>query len=189
MPTNRSLIITAFVGLSALSGCAGGKDVIYNRSFTSAYSAGGLSGMREALPVQTYGAPTPGADQESVTAATLEGLKKNGPRWTQLNYSGNPQDAPSAAYYVRFAYGVSKGFPRTDLCREDLGSGDIAHDSSSGRAVAAVCRNGRYVSIAEGTPGVGVDINSAEFSNFVGLIGRGVLPRRNPDATRPQRGD
>ena len=187
MPVTRNLLVCAIAGLGILAGCAGGAGIVYNRNFTTAYSPASLSAMRQALPVETHGAPRPGVSQEEVTAATVEGLVANGPRWTQLNFSGNADEARDASYRLRIAYAAAADFDRSDLCSEDLPPGSLASDPASGRTVAALCRNGRYVSIAEGTPGVGADIKSPAFADFVGLIGRQVLPRRNPSATLPRR--
>lgn len=184
--TNRplrkgGLLAAAFVGLAGLSGCAAdSRGVVYNKNFTAGYSPTSLSALRQPLLVETFGLPGAGQTQQAVTEATVNGLRDNGPRWAQLGYSGNPVDAPNPPYKLRFAYGAPVTFARADLCGEGLQASDVGGDGSSGRTVAALCRGTRFVAIAEGSPGVDADIASADFSNFVGLIGRQVLPRRNP---------
>ncbi len=182
-------LLCGLSALAALSACAGKQGVVYNRNFTSAYSAPSLAAMRQPLPVETFGSPGPAVSQDRVTAATIQGLRDHGPRWAQLTYTADPQDAPNAPYYLRVVYGASTAFARSRLCEAGFSQGDVAFDPDSGRTIAAVCRNGRYVSQAEGSPGVGVDITSDAFSKFAGLIGRQVLPRRNPEANLPRRND
>lgn len=185
-PTNRPrrtalLLATAVVGLAALSGCAAGsKGVVYNKNFTAGYSPSSLAALRQPLLVETFGLPGAGQTQQAVTEATVNGLRAHGPRWAQLGYSGNPVDAPNPPYRLRFAYGAPVTFARADLCGEGLQTSDVGGDGSSGRTVAALCRGTRFVAIAEGSPGLDADIASADFSTFVGLVGRQVLPRRNP---------
>ncbi|CAN0454684.1 unnamed protein product, partial [Ectocarpus fasciculatus] len=153
---------------------------VYNKNFTAGYSPSSLAALREPLLVETFGRPAAGPSQAAITAATVEGLRKSGPRWAQLGYSGNPADTPKAPYRLRFAYGAPVAFARAELCGNDLQPEDVGSDGSSERTVVALCRGTRFVSIAEGTPGANADINSAAFSDFVGTIGRQVLPRRNP---------
>ena len=179
----RGRVAGAFFALCLLAGCAGGGNVVYNTNFTSGYSAMNLSAMRQALPVETFGTPAPGLSQESVTAATIEGLRKHGPNWIQLSYSGNPEDRANAPYRLRFAYNAAQGFPRMELCRDDFQASEVGR-GDSGRLVMALCRDGRYVAMGEGSPGTDVDITSDAFEEFVGLMGRRVMPRQRPGRTR-----
>ena len=191
-PTGRpfaGFLVFDLAALTVLSACAGKQGVVYNRNFTSAYSAASLAAMRQPLPVETFGSPGPAVSQDRVTAATIQGLRNHGPRWAQLTYTANPDDPPNAPYYLRIVYGASTAFARSRLCQAGLSQSDVAFDPESSRTIAAVCRNGRYISQAEGSPGIDVDITSEAFSKFVGLIGRQVLPRRNPEATLPRRND
>ena len=187
-PPRRLPLIVLGV-LTILSACAGNQGIVYNRNFTSAYSPNSLSAMRQPLPVETFGTPGPAAAQERVTAATIQGLRDHGPRWTRFTFTGNPKDVPNAPYHLRVVFGAATGFARNSLCREDFSQGAIALDPDSDRTIVAVCRNGRYISTAEGSPGPVVDITSEGFARFVGLIGRQVLPRRNPEANLPRRDD
>lgn len=173
----------ALLGFGLLAGCAGGGNVVYNTNFTSAYSASNLSAMRQALPVETFGTPAPGLSQESVTAATVEGMRKHGPSWINLSYSGNPKDLANAPYRLRFAFNATQEFPRLELCRDDFQASEVGR-GDAGRLVMALCRDGRYVAIGEGSPGPNVDITSDAFQEFVGLIGRRVMPRQRPGRTR-----
>ena len=174
------LLAAAFVALTGLSACAGSKSVVYNKNFTAGYSPSGLAGLRTPLLVETFGTPAAGVSQEAVTASTVKGLRNSGPRWTQIGYSANPADAPNPPYRLRFAYGAPNAFLRRDLCTEDLVADDIGSDAENRRTVVALCRGERYVSIAEGSPGANADIESEAFGEFVGTIGRLVMPRNNP---------
>ena len=176
------LCAAAFIAMASVAACANGNGVVYNKNFTIGYSPISLSAERPIL-VETFAVPAAGLSQESVTAATVKGLRDRGPRWAQLSYTGNPADAPDPAYRLRFAYGASKAFSRTKLCRKNLQSDDVGNDGTSARTVAALCRGERYVSIAEGSPGLNADIGSPEFTAFVGLISRQMLPRNNPVVT------
>ncbi len=170
----------AVVVLAAVTACASDKGVVYNKNFTAGYSPESLSAQRSPILVETFAAPAAGLSQESVTAATVKGLRDRGPRWTKLHYTGNPADSQDAPYRLRFAYGASKAFARTELCGENLQTSDIGNDGTSVRTVAALCRGDRYLSIAEGSPGHEADIDSPEFTAFVGLLSRQMLPRNNP---------
>ena len=168
----------AALAVAAMAGCS--QSVVYNRDFRAGYSASSISGQPEPLLIETYGTPGTGWSPESVTAATVKGLEDRGPRWARLSYSGNPADSPNKYYVLRFAYGAAKAFDRANVCKPDLQVSDIGNDGTSTRTVVALCRLGRWVAIAEGSPGLEPDIESAEFIAFVGLIGRRVLPRSNP---------
>ena len=174
------LLAGAFVALTGLSACAGNTGVVYNKNFTAGYSPSGLAALRTPLLVETFGSPAAGVSQEAVTASTVDGLRNSGPRWTQIGYSGDPSDAPNPPYRLRFAYGAPNTFLRSDLCTEDLVAGDIGSDAENRRTVVALCRGERYVSIAEGSAGANADIGSRAFGEFVGTIGRQVMPRNNP---------
>ncbi|HIC79683.1 MAG TPA: hypothetical protein EYH07_01125 [Kiloniellaceae bacterium] len=180
--TRRRIVLLSAVmaGLTALGACAGNQGVIYNKNFTAGYSPDSLAALRTPLLVETFGAPVAGVSQAAVTASTVEGLRASGPRWARFGYSGNPGDAPNPPYRLRFAYGAETGFSRQDFCKTDREPGNVSTDGSSARAVVALCRGERFVSIAEGSPGLGTDIGSERFSNFVGAIGRQVMPRENP---------
>ncbi|WP_420345857.1 hypothetical protein [Pelagibius sp.] len=180
-PRRRSVLLcAAMAGLTVLGACAGNQGVVYNKNFTAGYSPDSLAAMRTPLLVETFGAPAAGVSQAAVTASTVDGLRASGPRWARIGYSGNPGDAPNPPFRLRFAYGAEKGFSRQDFCKTDREPGNLSTDGSSGRTVVALCRGERFVSIAEGSPGLGADISSERFSNFVGAIGRQVMPRENP---------
>ncbi len=166
------------LAMAAVVGCS--QSVVYNRNFVPGYSPSSIVGQPEPLLVVTYGTPGTGQSPESVTAATVRGLEERGPRWARLKYSGDPADSPNQYYVLRFAYGAARAFDRADVCKPDLQVSDIGNDGTSARTVVALCRLGRWVAIAEGSPGLEADIESAEFIAFVGLIGRRVLPRSNP---------
>lgn len=180
---SRGYLGAAVIALTALAGCANSQGVVYNRNFTPAYSPPSLAGLKEPILVETFGSPDAGQPQAGVTAATVRGLEERGPRWARLSYTGNPEDSPNPPYRLRFAYGAAPVFSRDALCLADLQTSDLGNDGTSARAVVALCRNGRWISIGEGTPGIEADISSDEFTNFVGLIGRRVLPRTNPVVT------
>ena len=176
----RAPLGAALLALTTLAACAGSQGTVYNKNFTAGYSPSSLSALRTPLLVETFGAPAAGLSQENVTTATVRGLRERGPRWATLNYSGDPADSPNPAYRLRVAYGASKAFGRSELCGENLQASDIGNDGTSPRTMMALCRGQRYVSIAEGSPGLEADIDSAAFSSFVGLIGRQMMPRNNP---------
>lgn len=181
---SRGLLGAVAIALTAMAGCAGNQGLVYNKNFTPAYSPSSLSGLRKPLLVETFGTPAAGQSQEQVTAATVNGLEERGPRWARLKYSGNPEDSPNPPYRLRFAYGAAKGFSRDRFCLEDLQVSEVGSDGESKRTVVALCANGRWLSIAEGSPGAQADVDSPEFTSFVGLISRQVMPRNNPVLVR-----
>ncbi len=187
MAKTRVILAAAGGVLCTLPGCSGDGDVIYNKNFNSSYSGTSIAAMRVPIPVETYGTPSPGASPESVSEATIRGLRTHGPRWAQLNFATDPEGALVAPYRLRIAYGTSSSFSRADFCREDLQAGDVGVAAGSNQLVAAVCFKGRYASIAEGRTQPNADVKSEEFSKYVGLIGRQILPRQNPRKIRPER--
>lgn len=174
------LCAIAAVALTAVAGCAGNRGLVYNKNFTAAYSPLDLSGQRSPVHVETFGTPAAGRAQGAVTAATVQGLRDRGPRWANLGYSGEPRDTARRAYFLRVAYGADKAFPRNRLCRSDLENDEIGNDGTNLRAIMALCLGERFVSIAEGSPGADADLESPDFSSFVGLMARQIMPRNNP---------
>jgi hypothetical protein len=53
-------------------------------------------------------------------------------------------------------------------------------EAASTRTVASLCRGETTLGIAEGSPGAEAEVASERFTRFVGLLGREVMPRRNP---------
>jgi hypothetical protein len=89
------------------------------------------------------------------------------------------------AYLLRVAYGVPKTFNGQALCTAEMNTAAVdaargQNDKDATRTIAGVCRGTRAVAYAEGSPGVNPDIGGERFSEFVGLMGRKLMPRRNP---------
>ncbi len=171
---------TAFVLLTIVAGCAYNKGVVYNRNFTSGYEPLSLSGQSTPIQVVTLGTPADGQSQEEVTAATVKGLRDRGPRWANIGFTQEPQEILLGAYHLRVAYGAAPAFPRSRLCATDLQTEEIGNDGTYVRSIMALCRGERWVSVAEGTPGADADIESPDFSSYVGLMARRIMPPRNP---------
>ncbi len=186
-PFRRSFRALTIAGLLGLAGCAGagaGSGVIYYTNFTAGYVPGSIAAASPLL-VETYGAPAPNLAQQAVTEATVQGLRSSGPPWMPRNYTGNPDAVENPAYVMRVGYGVPKAFNRQDLCKAAMSDATLdaarsAADANASRTVAGICRGKRAVAYAEGSPGVNPDITGQHFSDFVGLLGRKLMPRRNP---------
>ncbi len=181
----RVVGLAALLGLAACAGSRGG--VVYNTNFTAGYVPTSLAAAASRAPllVETYGSPAPDLAREDITQATVRALRKSGPTWMPRNYTGNPEDAPRPPYLLRVVYGKPKAFNRQQLCAaemtaEVLEAARSSADEGSTRTLASLCRAGNAVAVAEGSPGINPDINGERFSNFVGLLGRQLMPRRNP---------
>lgn len=184
----RAVGLLALLGLAACTGTGSGSGVVYNTNFTAGYSPPSLAATasRGGLLVETYGTPA-GAEltREDITQATVRGLRSFGPTWFPRNFTGNPEDVPRPDYLLRIVYGTPRAFNRQQLCSTGLTEETVQAARSSAsevstRAVAGLCRGERAIAQAEGSPGTGPDINGERFSKFVGLLGRQVMPRRNP---------
>lgn len=170
-----------------LAGCAAtgpGGGVVYFTNFTAGYVPASIAADMPLL-VETFGSPAPNQTQQAVTAATVEGLRRHGPPWMPRGYAGDPADVEQRNYVIRIAYGVPKGFNGQALCtgemgREALEAARGSGDSGASRTIAGVCRGTRAVAYGEGSPGTNADIGSGSFAEFVGLLGRRLMPRRNP---------
>lgn len=183
----RARLGLAAVTLLGLAGCAAGGSgggVVYFSNFTAGYVPSSLAANAPLL-VETFGAPAPDLAQEAVTAATVDGLRRYGPLWMPRNFSGNPADVAGRNYVVRVAYGVPKTFKGREICGEAMSAAALegargAAEADASRTVAGVCRGTRAVAYAEGSPGSNADITGTRFAEFVGLLGRKLMPRQNP---------
>ncbi|WP_193366799.1 hypothetical protein [Pelagibius marinus] len=180
----RSLAAAGLFGLAACAATGSGGGTVYFTNFTAGYVPSSLAASGPLL-VETYGAPAPNLAQEAVTAASVQGLRNHGPSWMPRHYSGNPADVERPAYVLRIAYGVPKAFNGQGLCKAEMSSAAVeaargAGDKDATRTLAGVCRGTKAVAYAEGSPGVSPDISGEGFSKFVGLLGRKLMPRRNP---------
>jgi hypothetical protein len=174
--------------LLAVAACAGGRSgVVYNSNFTAGYDARSLSAAlsRTPLLVETFGTPTGGQDQETVSRATALALRQYGPPWLPRNYPDSAADAAGGPYRLRVAYGMPKSFDRQRVCETAMDTAALEasrreSDAGSTRTVASLCRGETTLGIAEGSPGSEPDVAGDGFARFVGLLGREVMPRRNP---------
>lgn len=183
----RFVGLAALLGLAACTGTGGGSGVVYNTNFTAGYVPASLaaSASRGGLLVETYGSPAPDRTREDITQATVRGLRQFGPTWFARNFTGNPEDAPRPDYLLRIVYGTPRAFNRQQLCSTEMSPETVAAarsgaDEVSTRTVAAVCRGQNAIALAEGSAGADPDINGERFAKFIGLLGRQLMPRRNP---------
>src|SRR5690606_41850383 len=94
--------------------------------------------------------------------------------------------AGTGPYRRRIASGRPLAFGRQHICAATMdataiGAARAAGEPTSGRTVAILCRGEKSLSVAEGSPGDAAEIGGERFSRFLGLIGREVMPRRNPE--------
>jgi len=141
----------------------------------------------------------PGSEAERVTEATSAALtiqaqhppatalalRQYGPPWFPRNYTDSAADAANGPYRLRVAYGVPRAFDRQRVCEATMGAAALdsarrESEPASTRTVASLCRGETTLGIAEGSPGADADVASESFTRFVGLLGREVMPRRNP---------
>lgn len=175
----------AFLALLALGACSGARGgIVYNTNFTAGYVPASVAAAMPQL-VETYGSPTAGLETAAVTRASVAGLRQFGPTWLPRNYTGNPEDVPRPAYLLRIAYSVPKAFNRQQLCGSDMSpelleAARSSADEGGTRVVAGLCRGKSAVALAEGSAGLDPDIEGEKFAAFIGLLGRQLLPRRNP---------
>ena len=182
----RAVVLAVLLaGLLPLSACSGTKGgVVYFTNFTAGYVPSSLAAAMPLL-VETYGSPTAGLSAAEVTQASVEALRERGPAWLPRNYTGNPEDVPRPAYLLRIFYSVPKTFSRQDLCSPEMSlevmeAARTSTDADSTRVVAGLCRGKSAIAEAEGSPGPEPDVKGENFAAFIGLLGRQLLPRRNP---------
>jgi hypothetical protein len=180
----RSLAAASLFGLAACTATGPGGGTVYFTNFTAGYAPASLAASGPLL-VETYGSPAPNLVQDAVTAATVQGLRRYGPPWLPRKYTGNPGDVERPAYVLRVAYGVPKAFNGQALCTAEMSAAGVdaargPKDKDATRTIAGLCRGTRAIAYAEGSPGVNPDIGGERFSEFVGLLGRKLMPRRNP---------
>lgn len=181
---SAALAAAALFGLAACAGTGSGSQVVYFTNFTAGYVPASVAAYSPLL-VETFGRPAPNLAQEAVTEATVQGLRRHGPAWMPRNYSGNPADVDRPAYLLRIAYGVPRAFNGQSICKDDMSSNALLAargqaDENPSRTIAGLCRGPRAVAYGEGSPGVNPNISGEGFAEFVGLLGRQLLPRRNP---------
>ncbi|GAB4363049.1 MAG: hypothetical protein Kow00114_18810 [Kiloniellaceae bacterium] len=172
--------------LTATACAAGGSGVVYSSNFTAGYAPRSLGAAmaRAPLLVETYGSPAPGQAAGEVARASALALRRHGPAWLPRNYTDSAADAGNGPYRLRIAYDLPRAFNRQEMCSAEMAPAaiDAARrdgETPSGRTLASLCRGETMIAIAEGAPSVS-DIASAAFAEFVGRLGRSVMPRRNP---------
>jgi hypothetical protein len=178
----------AMLLLAAVVACTGqGGGVVYNSDFTAGYDPRSLGAAMSRAPllVETFGSPAPNLAQESVSRSTALALREYGSPWLPRNYTDAAADAGTAPYRLRIAFGLPKSFNRQQLCKDSMSTQAIeavrgSSDSDSSRTLAGLCRGDNALGVAEGSPGVSPDIAGERFARFVGLLGREVMPRKNP---------
>lgn len=178
----------AMLLLAAVAACAGqGGGVVYNSDFTAGYDPRSLGAAMSQAPllVETFGSPAPNLAQESVSRSTALALRQYGSPWLPRNYTDSREDAGAAPYRLRIAYGLPKSFNRQDLCKGGMSTQAIevvrgSNDGGSSRTLAGLCRVENAIGMAEGSPGASPDVSGDSFARFVGLLGRQVMPRKNP---------
>lgn len=188
MTTTRAKAAAAAALLLGLAACAGGRSgVVYNSNFTAGYDPRSVSAAMSRAPllVETFGTPAAGAEQQSVSRATALALRQYGPAWLPRNYTDSAVDAGNGPYRLRVAYGLPRAFDRQRVCEATMDAAALESargedEAASTRTVASLCRGETTLGIAEGSPGAEADIAGEPFARFVGLLGREVMPRRNP---------
>ena len=188
MRTAQARATIAVALLLAVAACAGaGSGVVYNSNFTVGYDRYtlGAAMSRAPLLVETFGTPTEGQAQADVSRATALALRQYGPPWLPHNYTASAADAANGPYRLRVAYGMPQSFDRQRICDTAMDAAALEasrreSDAGSTRTVASLCRGEATLGIAEGSPGAEPDIAGDSFARFVGLLGREVMPRRNP---------
>lgn len=173
--------------VAAAAACASGGGVVYNTNFTAGYDPFSLGAAMSRAPllVETFGSPAPGLAQESVSRSTALVLRQYGPPWLPRNYTDSREDAGTAPYRLRIAYGLPKAFNRQELCADTMSTESIeavrgSGDSGSSRTLASLCRGDRALGVASGSPRGAAEVGGEDFARFVGLMGREVMPRVNP---------
>lgn len=183
-----SAVVAAALLLIGVAACAGGRSgTVYYSNFTAGYVPQSLYATMSRAPllVETFGLPAPNLAQEAVSRATALALRQHGSPWLPRNYTDSAADAAGGPYRLRIAYAMPKSFDSQRICGAamDAAALDAARretDAGSTRTVASLCRGETTIGIAEGSPGANPDIGGENFARFVGLIGREVMPRRNP---------
>jgi hypothetical protein len=186
LPVGAAVAVTF---LFALAGCAGGgSGIVYNSFFTIAYDPFSVRTVMSRAPllVESYGSPAAGLTAETVSQATVQSLRQHGAPWFPRSYTASAPDAGNGPYHLRIAYGVPTAFDRQRLCSSAMGPAVLEKargqdDDASSRALASFCRGETTLGTAEGAPASGAQVGSAAFSEFVGLLGRAVMPRQNPE--------
>lgn len=172
--------------LLGVAACAGPRSgTVYNSTFTAGYDPFSLRAAMSRAPllVETFGTPEEGRSQADVGRATALALRQFGPAWLPRNYTDSPADAGNGRYRLRVAYALPRSFDRQLLCAatmdDAVAAARGAGDTASRRSVAGLCRGETMLGIAEGAPAE-TAIDGDSFPRFVGLLGREVMPRRNP---------
>ena len=184
----RARRAAAVLLLAAVAACAtGGGNVVYNSDFTAGYDplSLGAAMSRSPLLVETFGSPAPNLAQEGISRTVALALRQYGSPWLPRNYTDSAADAGTAPYRLRVAFGLPRSFNRQELCSEAMSTEAIeavrsSGDTTSSRTLASLCRGGTAVATAEGSPGVSPDIAGETFARFIGLLGRQLMPRKNP---------
>ena len=188
MRTTRAKAAVAVALLLGVAACAGGgSGVVYNSNFTAGYDPYSLYAVMSRAPllVETFGTPTAGQPQGAVSRTTALALRQYGPPWLPRNYSDSAADAAGGPYRLRVAYGMPQSFDRQRVCETAMNTAALEasrreSDAGSTRTVASLCRGDTTLGIAEGSPGSEPDVTGDGFARFVGLLGREVMPRKNP---------
>ncbi len=177
----RSLFIIA--ATLAVGAC--GAPSVYNAEHMSAYTHGEVlrAANDRSFRIEAIGGIGSGTriEADRLEATLAQALERHGPHWFRPNYTTAATGEADPHYRLRWLFNVPAGFPNSSACRDDVGTAAAGWREQTGVVVAAFCREERFLSLARGSFGAAEDIDSPAFARWVGMMGRSVLPLRNPD--------
>ncbi|WP_020590407.1 hypothetical protein [Kiloniella laminariae] len=130
------------------------------------------------LPQTSSGGDT---DQQvaASAAAIVAGLEQYGPRWFVAHYSAAPDLVANEGYELRWVLNSPENKNEDRLCYPDYAREITLAEQHTGVVIAAFCRGNTRLSSIRAR--IWERPDSEKFRETVGLMGRYLMPVRNPE--------
>ncbi|MFQ6018917.1 MAG: hypothetical protein ACE5KF_12080 [Kiloniellaceae bacterium] len=180
------LSLSLAAALAALAACSG--PAVHFRDFYSVYTPGDVRYATKdgPMPVEALGQVTleERLEGEALERVVARALSRFGPHWFAGGFRAIKSEDEDPLYRVRWLFNIPVGFPTHSACARDLGTQPSGWTEETGLVVAAFCRGKRILIVAKGSYGRPGAIDTTAFPRFIGIMGREILPLRDPTRDR-----
>jgi len=118
-------------------------------------------------------------DKQNIGNSIASSLEQYGPKWFVARYSADNTIKNNHGYELRWAYNTPENGNEDRLCNADYANSITTSEQTTGVVLAAFCRDSTFLSSIRARILEGQDSDS--FRKTIGLMGRKLMPVRNPD--------
>lgn len=167
---------TLFLTISA---CQYNGDLLRSTYFSLAYSKGDalLAANGQAIKVNVVTKN----NRIDLANNVVASLNKHGPKWLNASYRPLSNDIEDQSpYQMKWAFNVPENGNALALCRKDHSNEiEVEAQKKTGVVLAAFCLHNRTLTSLRAR--IHSEPGSDKFVQSIGLIGRKLLPTRNPE--------